>query len=61
MSQKLMFCIAFVSLILGCLVNTNWAADPSLIGHWPLDGDTLDYSGNDFHGTVVGNEQYVPG
>jgi hypothetical protein len=61
MKRQLLFGLAFVSMTLICLVNTSLAADPSLIGHWPLDGDTLDYSGNDRHGTIVGTETYVAG
>ena len=59
--KKLAMYTLFVALTLGCLVNTSQAADPSLIGHWPLDGDTLDYSGNERHGTMNGTATYVPG
>ena len=38
-----------------------WAADPSLVGHWKLDGDALDASGNNRHGTLGGSPQFVPG
>jgi hypothetical protein len=37
------------------------AADPTLVGHWKLDGDALDASGNSRHGTLGGNPQFVPG
>jgi hypothetical protein len=37
------------------------AADPNLVGYWKLDGDTLDASGNNRHGTLGGNPQFVPG
>ena len=37
------------------------AADPNLVGHWRLDGDTLDASGNNRHGTLGGNPPFVPG
>jgi hypothetical protein len=37
------------------------AADPTLVGHWQLDGDTRDASGNNRHGTLGGNPQFVPG
>ena len=32
-----------------------------LIGYWPYDGDTLDYSGFDNHGTALGNPRFVGG
>jgi len=41
------------------------AQDPGLVGYWKLDdegtGTVFDYSGNDRHGTINGNPQYVPG
>ncbi|MCP3976439.1 MAG: hypothetical protein GY720_18285 [bacterium] len=33
---------------------------PDVLGHWPLDGSTLDMSGNDNHGTATGT-QNMPG
>lgn len=41
-------------------------ADPTLVGWWKLDGSScetiaLDSSGNDYHGTLKGNPQWVPG
>lgn len=41
------------------------SADPSdtldvgLIGHWPLDGDAADVSGNDYHGTLLDGAGFV--
>ena len=32
-----------------------------LIGYWPYDGDTRDYSGLDNHGTAFGNPTFVGG
>jgi hypothetical protein len=32
-----------------------------LIGYWPYNGDTLDYSGLDNHGTAFGNPSFVAG
>jgi len=37
------------------------AGDATLVGWWPLDGDTLDYSGYGNHGTVVGSPTFVAG
>ena len=36
-------------------------ADSNLMGWWKLDGDTQDSSGNNRHGTIQGNAQFVPG
>ena len=30
-----------------------------LEGYWPLDDDAQDFSGNDHHGTVIGDPQFV--
>ena len=59
MKQQSLLVLALVAL-LGA-GQTVLAQPEGLIGHWPFDGDTLDYSGNDFHGTMVGTETYVPG
>lgn len=40
------------------LALTTWvSADNTsgLVGYWPLDGDATDASGNDHHGTIIGN------
>lgn len=43
------------------LVSTVSAEIPIPLGYWPFDGDTLDYSGNERHGTITGNPQFVNG
>jgi regulation of enolase protein 1 (concanavalin A-like superfamily) len=66
--------IVWVALVLGLVTGTPnaiyrvWeptpilAAEPdaSLMGYWKFDGDTLDSSGNDRHGTLVGNALLIP-
>ena len=37
------------------------ADDPSLMGWWTFDGHSNDVSGNDRHGTLNGDPQFVPG
>ena len=63
MSRKLLCLMSFV-LVLG-MASTGLA---QLEGYWPLDGDLLDASGNDRHGTwkgdpnaVVDPNSFVPG
>ena len=59
MKRQLLLVLALAALL---VTGQTVSAQPEgLIGHWPLDGDTLDYSGNEFHGTMVGTETYVPG
>ena len=36
-------------------------ADPNLVGWWRLDGDAKDTSGNNNHGALLGNPQWVAG
>ena len=58
----------FISLILVLIVVSSVkvnAQDEGLVGYWKFDdegtGTILDYSGNDRHGTINGNPQFVPG
>ena len=59
MFKRVFFCAISVSLFL-CLSIAN-AAEPGLIGYWPLDGDAKDASGNGNDGTVTGNVSYPDG
>ncbi|MCL5280517.1 MAG: LamG domain-containing protein [Planctomycetes bacterium] len=54
--------IIVTALVLG-LVGSVGAADPdpSLMGYWKLDGDTLDASGHGRAGTLVGNAAFAAG
>jgi hypothetical protein len=61
MFKKLIYLIPFI-LVLGLvLTSTANAADPNLVGWWNFDGDALDSSGNERHGTLNGNPQFGPG
>ncbi|MBC8218130.1 MAG: hypothetical protein H8E73_06660, partial [Planctomycetes bacterium] len=61
MSGRLTYLVVFV-LALGMAAPGMGAdADPSLMGWWAFDGDALDSSGNDRHGTLIGTPQFVPG
>jgi len=43
---KKLACLAFMLALVG-------SASADLVGHWPLDGDANDVSGNGLHGTIV--------
>jgi len=58
MCRKLSF-LAFV-LVLGLVLVSAANAD-SLVGWWKFDGDTLDSSGLNNHGTAGGNPTFVTG
>ncbi|MFB0553434.1 MAG: LamG domain-containing protein [Phycisphaerae bacterium] len=61
MCKKLIYVVSFV-LVLGIiLMSMASAADPDLIGWWRLDSDAIDSSGNNHHGTIFGNPQWVAG
>ncbi len=61
MYKKLIYLCSFV-LVLGlALTSIVEAADPSHIGWWKFDGDTLDYSGFGNDGTAFGNPTFVDG
>ena len=48
-----------ISLFILIFTTTGFAADPSLVAHWQLDGDATDSSGNGHDGTVYGNPIWV--
>ena len=55
-------------LCLALVLGAAWTAsalaagpEDTLIGYWPLDGDTLDESGLENHGTTEGNPIFEPG
>ena len=61
MSKKLIYLVSFV-LVLGIvLTSAANAADANLMGWWKFDGDALDSSGNERHGTLNGSPTFVPG
>jgi len=56
-------CLSALSVLILCsiLAGTAAAGDVSLIGWWPLDGDTEDYSGYENHGTAEGDPTFIVG
>jgi len=56
-----LFCFVALILILGVVTPGMGADDPTLMGWWTFDGHAQDISGNDRHGTLHGNPQFVPG
>ena len=61
MWKKLINLISFVVVLGLVLASVTSAADPSLIGWWKFDGDTLDYSGLANHGTANGGPTFIDG
>ncbi len=63
MCKKLIFLVSFVFVLSSAWTSQTKAADPAaaLIGYWKLDGDTLDSSGLENHGTAVGNTIFEDG
>jgi len=61
MSRHVIY-LSALALGLGLVLTTPTpAGDPSLMGYWKFDGDALDSSGNDRHGTFQGSPSYGPG
>jgi hypothetical protein len=55
-------CVLSLALGLGLVLTTSvHADDPSLMGYWKFDGDALDSSGNDRHGTLQGSPTFGTG
>lgn len=51
-----------VYLVFGaCLLFMAGIASADLVGHWPLDDDANDISGNGLHGTIMGEPSFVEG
>jgi len=61
MSKKLIYLVSFVLALGIVLTSTANAADPNLMGWWKFDGDALDSSGNERHGTLNGSPTFGPG
>ena len=58
---KKLFNLLTVTLIFTAIQPVMAAdPDPSLQGWWAFDGNALDSSGNDRHGTLIGTPQFVP-
>ena len=61
MSGKFIYSVSFVLALGIALTSTANAADPNLVGWWKFDGDALDTSGNERHGTLNGSPTFGPG
>jgi len=61
MSKKLIYLVCLVFALGLVLTSAANAADPNLMGWWRFDGDALDTSGNERHGTLHGSPQFGPG
>ncbi|MCP4261260.1 MAG: LamG domain-containing protein [Planctomycetes bacterium] len=61
MSKKLIYLSSFVLVLCLVLTSTAECADPNLVAWYRFDGDALDSSGNNIHGTEVGNPTYEAG
>ncbi|MFB0553507.1 MAG: LamG domain-containing protein [Phycisphaerae bacterium] len=61
MSKRLIYLVCFVFALGLVLTSAANAADPNLMGWWRFDGDALDTSGNERHGTLHGSPQFGPG
>jgi hypothetical protein len=55
-------CVLAVVLTIGLVASVSYAAiEDGVVGHWKLDGNGDDSSGNDNHGVIVGDPATVPG
>jgi hypothetical protein len=61
MSKKFVYLVCFVLVLSIALTSAANAADPNLMGWWKFDGDALDSSGNERHGTLNGSPTFGPG
>jgi hypothetical protein len=63
MTKKLSFVMSLAVLLGATLGGSALGADPaaSLVGYWKLDGDTLDSSGLENHGTTEGDPVFEAG
>ncbi len=61
MSKKLIYLISFVLVTSLILPSVAESADPSLVAWYRFDGDAFDSSGNDLHGTEMGDPTYEAG
>ncbi|MHC4557826.1 MAG: LamG domain-containing protein [Planctomycetota bacterium] len=61
MCRKLIYSVSFILMLGLALPSAADVADPNLVGCWRFDGNALDSSGNERHGTLRGNPQFVTG
>ena len=58
MCKKKLFLVVIVVMALAGSTATGDVIT-GLEGYWPLDNDAQDFSGNDRHGTIIGDPQFV--
>ncbi len=61
MSKKLIYLVCFMFSLCLVLTGAANAADPNLMCWWTFDGNALDTSGNERHGTLNGSPTFGPG
>ena len=61
MCKKLLFLFSFVLVTSLIISSPAEGADPSLVAWYRFDGNADDSSGNDLHGTEMGDPTYEPG
>jgi len=61
MCKKLVYLFSFVLVTSLLLTSVAEGADPSLVAWYRFDGDAFDSSGNELHGTEIGNPTYEAG
>jgi len=61
MCRKMIYLFSFVFVLGLVLTSAAEGADPSLVAWYRFDGNALDSSGNELHGTEMGNPTYEAG
>jgi len=61
MDKKRLCLVLGLFMLLSLSMPCVLAEDPALMGWWKFDGDALDSSGNDRHGTLQGSPAFGPG
>ena len=55
------FLTLFCLCLIGMFASASCAQLPAPVGHWPLDGNANDISGNDYDGMLNGTTSFVGG
>ena len=58
MWKKILFILIITALALGSSTAIGDVVT-GLEGYWPFDGDARDLSGNDHHGTIIGDAHFI--
>ncbi len=61
MCRKLIYLFSFILVTSLIITSAAEGADPNLVAWYRFDGDALDSSGNDLHGTEMGDPTYEAG